>query len=443
MATLQAFFDAGSSPARAAEVAAGARQHGHAAPGARGPAAGQGLELPRARAGGPARPAAAPPHRRRSATEVPPPTLGPVPTTLALPILAAEEWTARAAAHEARIDRWTAPHRERRRRGETHPVLDFLFTYYSEPPGRLRRWHPGPDVALGGPALRTPPGAGTPGRRRHRAPRRRRLPGRPRRHRPLRPPAARGHRRRARPSAAASACTSGRWSTATGSTRHPVPLRLGQAGTDAVVEAHPIRCTHFDAFRFFTPDAVRPQPPAADPGDASPSSSSRAACTPAWTSTSGPTSSARPPRVSWSRTASSSPSRSGSWTCGPPPTTCAPTATSRSRSRRRRARPPTSPPSAASPSAAPSSGPRLLEVCDGITSSSSVPDAVPSAEVTSTRTGRWVRLDGTTNTRDLGGLPTTDGGPHGARAGSCAATTCRPSARTTSGGWSRRSACAR
>jgi protein-tyrosine phosphatase len=30
--------------------------------------------------------------------------------------------------------------------------------------------------------------------------------------------------------------------------------------------------------------------------------------------------------------------------------------------------------------------------------------------VTSTRTGRWVRLDGTTNMRDLGGLPTTDGG---------------------------------
>ncbi len=30
--------------------------------------------------------------------------------------------------------------------------------------------------------------------------------------------------------------------------------------------------------------------------------------------------------------------------------------------------------------------------------------------MTSTRTGRWVRLDGTANTRDLGGLPTTDGG---------------------------------
>jgi hypothetical protein len=35
-----------------------------------------------------------------------------------------------------------------------------------------------------------------------------------------------------------------------------VPLRLGRAGTDAVVESHDLRCTHFDAFRFFTPEAV-------------------------------------------------------------------------------------------------------------------------------------------------------------------------------------------
>jgi hypothetical protein len=38
--------------------------------------------------------------------------------------------------------------------------------------------------------------------------------------------------------------------------RHATPLRLGQTGTDAVVEAHDLRCTHFDAYRFFTPDAV-------------------------------------------------------------------------------------------------------------------------------------------------------------------------------------------
>ena len=34
------------------------------------------------------------------------------------------------------------------------------------------------------------------------------------------------------------------------------PLRLGSSGTDEVVESHRIGCSHFDAFRFFTPDAV-------------------------------------------------------------------------------------------------------------------------------------------------------------------------------------------
>jgi hypothetical protein len=36
-----------------------------------------------------------------------------------------------------------------------------------------------------------------------------------------------------------------------------LPLRLGPAGTDAVVESLPVRCSHHDAFRFFT-DAARP-----------------------------------------------------------------------------------------------------------------------------------------------------------------------------------------
>jgi hypothetical protein len=38
-------------------------------------------------------------------------------------------------------------------------------------------------------------------------------------------------------------------------TRHDWPLRLGRDGTDAVVESHRIGCSHFDAFRFFTPEA--------------------------------------------------------------------------------------------------------------------------------------------------------------------------------------------
>ena len=36
-------------------------------------------------------------------------------------------------------------------------------------------------------------------------------------------------------------------------------LRLGSAGTDTVVEAGPLRCTHIDAYRFFTPEARAPQ----------------------------------------------------------------------------------------------------------------------------------------------------------------------------------------
>ncbi|MDP9801604.1 hypothetical protein J2S49_001680 [Arcanobacterium wilhelmae] len=37
--------------------------------------------------------------------------------------------------------------------------------------------------------------------------------------------------------------------------RHPLPLRLGQEQTDRVVEEANIRCSHFDAFQFFQPEA--------------------------------------------------------------------------------------------------------------------------------------------------------------------------------------------
>jgi hypothetical protein len=176
----------------------------------------------------------------------------PATLTAALPV---EEWTARASAHEARVDRWTAPHRERRRRGETHPVLDFLFTYYSETPGRLRRWHPGPGLVLAGPAphaswrwyVTDPDGAVRLDVETFRA--------------------DRGDTvrfvRRLLAATAARPAFSGcfglhEWAMVyrDRATRHAVPLRLGADGTDAVVEAHSIRCTHFDAFRFFTPSAA-------------------------------------------------------------------------------------------------------------------------------------------------------------------------------------------
>ena len=64
--------------------------------------------------------------------------------------LAVADWRAQQRAHEARVDVWIQPHRERAARGEKHPVEDFLFSYYSFRAAWLRRWHPGPDVILTG-----------------------------------------------------------------------------------------------------------------------------------------------------------------------------------------------------------------------------------------------------------------------------------------------------
>ncbi|MBN9098437.1 MULTISPECIES: 3-methyladenine DNA glycosylase [unclassified Pseudonocardia] len=165
-------------------------------------------------------------------------------------------WRARAAAHRVRIERWTLPHRERRRRHETHPVMDFLFTYYSLRPVRLEEWHPGPGVLLGdaeefldrlgyvrdGDGVRLDVAA---------------LPER-----------IAGTASFVRALLVATASRPARlgcfglheWAMVyrSDAPRHDaVPLRLGAAGTDAVVEQLPVHCTHHDAFRFFTA-AARP-----------------------------------------------------------------------------------------------------------------------------------------------------------------------------------------
>jgi hypothetical protein len=167
-------------------------------------------------------------------------------------LLAPADWQGQRAAHVARVRRWTDPLRERRARGERHPVLDFLFTYYSHRPAKLLRWHPGPGVELAGateylrwPAYRST-GEGVvlgplPESRRD---------GVEFVHRLLSATAAREPR---------FGCFGlHEWAMVyrAADVRHESwPLRLGGAGTDAVVESLPVRCTHFDAFRFFTPPA--------------------------------------------------------------------------------------------------------------------------------------------------------------------------------------------
>ncbi|MGB8651653.1 MAG: 3-methyladenine DNA glycosylase [Mycobacteriales bacterium] len=162
--------------------------------------------------------------------------------------LTERQWRARERAHQQRVDAWTAGHRERAGRGEAHPVEDFLFTYYSHRPSHLRRWSPGAGVELEGHPLEEPwvaSGAAA----------------------LLGPPPDRVRRsaswvvdlltRTAARPAQFGCFGLHEWAMVYRDTpRHrDWPLRLGEAGTDAVVEALPLRCSHHDAFRFFTPGA--------------------------------------------------------------------------------------------------------------------------------------------------------------------------------------------
>ena len=159
-----------------------------------------------------------------------------------------EVWQARRAAHEARVDGWTRPHLERS--GRKHPVEDFLFTYYSHRPAKLRRWSPGPEVVLeqhpvDAPYVETEGGAV--------------LPAPPERIRTTARFVADLLSRTAARPAQLGCFGMHEWAMVyRGQRRHEDwPLRLGQAGTDDVVEALGVRCSHHDAFRFFT-EAARP-----------------------------------------------------------------------------------------------------------------------------------------------------------------------------------------
>jgi hypothetical protein len=206
-----------------------------------------------------------------------------LPPSPAAPALLAEpDWRARAAAHDARVRAWTDPHIARAGRGEKHPVFDFLFSYYSFRPAWLRRWHPGPDIALNGESAREflrwteyreiESGTGVP---------------------PVNCPANRDHGQDARatpvPPAVALAplpesrrqfvtwlralllATQSRpaffgcyglheWAMVYRQTPDEVRhnaygLRFAPDELARIVEASPITCSHFDAFRFFTAPA--------------------------------------------------------------------------------------------------------------------------------------------------------------------------------------------
>ena len=146
-----------------------------------------------------------------------------------------------------------------------HPVLNFLFTYYKFDVRALLKWSPGMDVVLSGVGVAesdlwtgrgwrvsTNGGSGF-----------------------MDPTLCKPSlRRSARRAADVMRRTAGRtphlncyglheWAMlyrpagAPQPCRHQdLPLRLSQQALNQVVESVPIACTHFDAFRFFTPGAV-------------------------------------------------------------------------------------------------------------------------------------------------------------------------------------------
>jgi hypothetical protein len=59
-----------------------------------------------------------------------------------------EAWQAEQAAHRERVQPWTKDRVERSLRGEKHPVYDFLFQYYAFRPAHLERYSPGLEVLL-------------------------------------------------------------------------------------------------------------------------------------------------------------------------------------------------------------------------------------------------------------------------------------------------------
>lgn len=67
-------------------------------------------------------------------------------------LLSEEEWRARQQAHADRVRPWIEPRLARRRSGLKHPTDDFLFDYYPYSPNRLATWHPGYGVVLQGDA---------------------------------------------------------------------------------------------------------------------------------------------------------------------------------------------------------------------------------------------------------------------------------------------------
>lgn len=168
--------------------------------------------------------------------------------------LTQSQWQRLAIAHANQVSLWTVPFRERRRKGQSHPVDDFLFVYYRYSSGQLEHWHPGANMRL-------ECGSVTP---QHFSDKHYRKDG----DTVFADPSLMDEKSRRRlewtvdmlrrtESRKGNFSCLGLHEWAMVYRGHEVrhekttPLRLPQAEIDAIVESRPLMCTHFDAFRFY------------------------------------------------------------------------------------------------------------------------------------------------------------------------------------------------
>lgn len=171
-------------------------------------------------------------------------------------ILAEADWHARREVYQTRLQAYLGAHLERTAVGEKHPVYDFLFNYYHYRSSQLLRWHPGLGTLLQGDSahdylihacyektadgVTAAPHLWKPQRRLGVAWMLQILEGSA-----SRPPffGCYGFHEWAMVYQAPEI-------------RHATwPLRFDREALAAIVEAQTICCSHFDAFRFFTPEA--------------------------------------------------------------------------------------------------------------------------------------------------------------------------------------------
>ena len=176
--------------------------------------------------------------------------------TCKLSLIPHHEWRKTSQEFTHQVKQWTEPHRIQKGKGLKHPVNDFLFSYYSHPMGRLENWHPGLGVLLESPAAS------------HFSDKYyREVNGSifldPTLMVESRIPRLRWIQRLLESTADRPgnfACFGlHEWAMVYQSNnvrhRESAPLRLTQQETNEVVESRTIRCTHYDAYRFFTPSA--------------------------------------------------------------------------------------------------------------------------------------------------------------------------------------------